>query len=64
MASDQDATLASAMKNGGNVVLGHVFLDRSAESRTRNWPSNISTSFGRILFPQVVPVEFKGGEDV
>src|SRR5450432_1745117 len=26
-ASDQDALLASAMKNGGNVVLGHLFLN-------------------------------------
>src|SRR4029077_673779 len=26
-ASDQDAKLASAMKNGGNVLLGHILLD-------------------------------------
>jgi adenylate cyclase len=61
-ASDQDARFASAMKNGGNVVLGHIFLD---QQRAQSTNAKVSEDYLNIIwahaFPQVVPVGFKKG---
>jgi adenylate cyclase len=61
-ASDQDALFASAMKNGGNVVLGHIFLDKQ---RAQSANTKVSEDYLNIIwahaFPQVVPVGFKKG---
>jgi adenylate cyclase len=62
-ASDQDALFASAMKNGGNVVLGHIFLD---QQRANSANAKVSEEYLNIIwdhgFPQVAPVGFKKGE--
>src|ERR1700723_3597316 len=59
-ASDQDALFASAMKNGGNVVLGHIFLD---QQRAQSANAKVSEDYLNIIwahaFPQVSPVGFK-----
>jgi adenylate cyclase len=59
-ASDQDARFASAMKNGGNVVLGHIFLD---QQRAQSANAKVSEDYLNIIwahaFPQVSPVGFK-----
>lgn len=61
-ASDQDALFASAMKNGGNVVLGHIFLD---QQRAQSADAKVSEEYLNVIwahaFPQVVPVGFKKG---
>jgi adenylate cyclase len=60
--SDQDAALAAALKSGGNVVLGHVFL-----GKTHLEPSDakIAADYYNIVwaksFPQVIPVKGKDG---
>jgi adenylate cyclase len=62
-ASDQDALFASAMKNGGNVVLGHIFLN---QQRAQSANAKVSEECLNVIwahaFPQVVPVGFKKGE--
>jgi adenylate cyclase len=59
-ASDQDALFASAMKKGGNVVLGHIFLD---QQRANSANAKVAEEYLNIIwdhaFPQVVPVGFK-----
>jgi adenylate cyclase len=59
-ASDQDALFASAMKKGGNVVLGHIFLD---QQRSNSANAKVAEEYLNIIwdhaFPQVVPVGFK-----
>jgi adenylate cyclase len=61
-ASDQDVLLASAMKNGGNVVLGHLFLNLQ---RAQSADAKLAEEYLNIIwahsFPQVVPVNAKGG---
>ncbi len=60
-ASDQDATLAAALKKGGNVVLGHVFLDSQPDPKLAEEYFNIAWAH---VFPQVLPVGFKRGQNV
>jgi adenylate cyclase len=61
-ASDQDALFASAMKKGGDVVLGHIFLD---PQRAKSADAKLAEDYLNIIwahaFPQVVPVNFKKG---
>jgi adenylate cyclase len=63
-ASDQDALLASAMKNGGNVVLGHLFLD---PQRAQSADAKLAEEYFNIIwahsFPQVFKVNEKKGRD-
>jgi adenylate cyclase len=61
IASDQDATLAAAMKNSGNVVLGHVFLDSQPDPELAEKYFNIAWAH---VFPQELPVGFKKGQSV
>ena len=42
LASDQDAALAAAMKNSGNVVLGHMFLDSQPDPKLAEQYFNIA----------------------
>jgi len=62
-ASDQDALFASAMKKGGNVVLGHLFLDpqraQSADPKSAEEYFNIIWAHA---FPQIFPVNVKQGQ--
>src|ERR1700733_16154529 len=62
-ASDQDALFASAMKNGGNVVLGHLFLDpqraQSADPKSAEEYFNIIWAHS---FPAIFPVNVKKGQ--
>ena len=62
-ASDQDASFASAMKNGGNVVLGHLFLDpqraQSADPKSAEEYFNIIWAHS---FPAIFPVNVKKGQ--
>ena len=61
LASDQDAALAAAMKNSGNVVLGHIFLDSQPDPKLAEEYFNIAWAH---VFPQVLPVGFKSGQTV
>ncbi len=61
IASDQDAMLAAAMKDSGNVVLGHVFLDSQPDPKLAEEYFNIAWAH---VFPQVLPVGFKRGQNV
>ncbi len=60
--SDQDASLAAAMKSGGNVVLGHVFL---SNAHLEPSDAKIAVDYYNIVwaqsFPQVLPVRAKNG---
>ncbi|HEX4074334.1 MAG TPA: adenylate/guanylate cyclase domain-containing protein [Candidatus Acidoferrales bacterium] len=60
--SDQDANLAAALKSGGNVVLGHVFLGPGNLEAT---DAKVAADYYNIVwaqsFPQVVPVKAKDG---
>ena len=60
-ASDQDAIFAAAIKNAGNVVLGHVFLDaeRAKLSDPKLEDAYYDIVWGKS-YPQVVPVKTKG----
>jgi adenylate cyclase len=62
-ASDQDALFASAMKNGGNVVLGHLFLD---PQRAQSADAKLAEEYFNIIwahsFPQIFPVNVKKGQ--
>ncbi|MFZ0523150.1 MAG: adenylate/guanylate cyclase domain-containing protein [Candidatus Acidiferrales bacterium] len=60
-ASDQDATFAAAMKKSGNVILGHVFLDSQPDPKLAEEYFNIAWAH---VFPQVLPVGFKHGQEV
>jgi adenylate cyclase len=59
--SDQDATLAAAFENSGNVVLGHIFLDSQRDPKLAEQYFNIVWAHA---FPQVHPVQFKDGRAV
>ncbi|MGA8143616.1 MAG: adenylate/guanylate cyclase domain-containing protein [Candidatus Acidiferrales bacterium] len=59
-ASDEDAMFASAMKNAGNVVLGHIFLDSQPDAELAEQYFNIVWAHA---FPQVLKVNSKGGRD-
>jgi adenylate cyclase len=61
LASDQDATLAAGMKNSGNVVLGHIFLDSQPDPKLAEEYFNIAWAH---VFPQVLPAGFKSGQTV
>src|SRR5580692_566188 len=61
LASDQDAALAVAMKNSGNVVLGHIFLDSQPDPKLAEEYFNIAWAH---VFPQVLPAGFKSGQTV
>jgi adenylate cyclase len=61
LASDQDATLAAAIKNSGNVVLGHIFLDSQPDPKLAEEYFNIAWAH---VFPQVLPAGFKSGQTV
>jgi adenylate cyclase len=61
LASDQDAALAAAMKDSGNVVLGHIFLDSQPDPKLAEEYFNIAWAH---VFPQVLPVGFKSGQNV
>jgi adenylate cyclase len=61
IASDQDATLAAAMKSSGHVLLGHVFLDSQPDPKLAEEYFNIAWAH---VFPQVLPVGFKRSENV
>ena len=61
LASDQDAALAAAMKNSGNVVLGHIFLDSQPDPKLAEEYFNIAWAH---VFPQELPVGFKSGQSV
>ncbi|MGH9545047.1 MAG: CHASE2 domain-containing protein [Terriglobales bacterium] len=63
-ASDQDAQLAAALKQSGNVVLGHLFLD---EERARSSDPKLAAEYFNVAwakaFPQVLKVKSKDGRD-
>jgi len=60
--SDQDANLAAALKAGGNVVLGHVFLDNGhIESNDPKIAADYYNIVWAQSFPQVIPVKAKDG---
>lgn len=65
ISSDQDAAFATALKNGGNVVLGHIFLDpdraKAANSKSAEEYYNIVWA---QAFPLVVPAKSKDGKPV
>jgi adenylate cyclase len=61
LASDQDAALAATMKNSGNVVLGHIFLDSQPDPKLAEEYFNIAWAH---VFPQVLPAGFKSGQTV
>jgi adenylate cyclase len=58
IASDQDAVLAAALKQSGNVVLGHLFLD---EQRARSSDPKMAEEYFNVAwakaFPQVLKVK-------
>lgn len=60
--SDQDANLAAALKSGGNVVLGHVFLGPGNLEAT---DAKVAADYYNIVwaqsFPQVLPVKARDG---
>ena len=59
--SDNDAILAQAMKNAGNVILGHIFLDRE---RTEGTDPKAAQDYYDVLawqpFPQIRKVTRNG----
>jgi adenylate cyclase len=63
-ASDQDAIFADALKQSGNVVLGHLFLD---EQRARSSDPKMAEEYFNVAwakaFPQVRKVKSKEGTD-
>jgi len=63
-ASDQDESFAAAIKAGGNVVLGHVFLN---PERARSADPQLAKAYFDIVwakaFPQVLKVKSKDGRD-
>jgi adenylate cyclase len=63
-ASDQDAIFAASLKQSGNVVLGHLFLD---QERARTADPKLAEEYFNIVwakaFPQVFPVKSKAGRN-
>jgi len=63
ISTDQDANFSSALKKGGDVILGHLFLNperaKSAETKSADEYFNIVWA---QTFPQVVPVKSKDGK--
>jgi adenylate cyclase len=63
-ASDQDAVFASALKQSGNVVLGHLFLD---QERAKASDPKVAEDYFNIAwakaFPQILKVKSKEGRD-
>lgn len=63
-ASDQDGHFATAMKESGHVVLGHLFLDRE---RANNADPKLEEEYFNIVwakaFPQVLKVQAKDGRE-
>ena len=63
ISTDQDANFAAALKKGGDVILGHLFLNperaKSAETKSADEYFNIVWA---QTFPQVVPVKSKDGK--
>jgi adenylate cyclase len=63
-ASDQDAVLAGALKQSGNVVLGHLFLD---QQRAKSSDPKMAEAYFNVAwakaFPQVLKVKSKDGRD-
>jgi adenylate cyclase len=63
-ASDQDAVFAAALKQSGNVVLGHLFLDAQ---RAKSSDAKLAEEYFNIAwakaFPQVLKVKSKDGRD-
>jgi adenylate cyclase len=62
--SDQDAAFAAALKSGGNVVLGHVFL---GNAHLEPSDAKIAADYYNIVwaksFPQVLPARAKNGRN-
>src|SRR5580700_4669030 len=62
--SDQDGMFAASLKQAGNVVLGHLFLDAE---RARNADPKLEEEYFNIVwaksFPQVLKVKGKDGRD-
>ncbi|HVO81017.1 MAG TPA: adenylate/guanylate cyclase domain-containing protein [Terriglobales bacterium] len=58
-ASDQDSLFAAALKQAGNVVLGHLFLARAGDPKLAEEYFNIAWAQS---FPQVFPVFSKPGQ--
>jgi adenylate cyclase len=63
-ASDQDAAFAAALKQSGNVVLGHLFLDeqRARLSDPKRAEEYFNVAWAKA-FPQVLKVKSKDGSD-
>ena len=63
-ASDQDGLLAHSLKQSGNVVLGHLFLDAE---RAKGADPKLEEEYFNIVwakaFPQVLKVQSKDGHD-
>ncbi len=63
-ATDQDARFAAALKQAGNVVLGHLFLN---SQRARSFDSKRAEDYFNIAwakaFPQVLKVKSKNNRD-
>ncbi|HYA89290.1 MAG TPA: adenylate/guanylate cyclase domain-containing protein [archaeon] len=60
--SDQDANFAGAVKNAGNVILGHVFLEPArAESADPKLAEEYFNIVWAKVFPQVIPLKSKDG---
>jgi adenylate cyclase len=63
-ASDQDALFAESMKQAGNVILGHIFLDPDAAKHAN---PKLAEEYFNIAwaknFPQVFKVKSKDGRD-
>jgi adenylate cyclase len=63
-ASDQDALLQKSLKQSGNVVLGHLFLDAE---RAKGADPKLEEEYFNIVwakaFPQVLKVKSKEGRD-
>src|ERR1700690_1865618 len=64
IASDQDAIFAAALKQSGNVVLGHLFLD---QQRAKSSDPKLAEEYFNVAwakaFPQVLKVRSKDGRD-
>ncbi len=62
--SDQDSAFASSLKDAGNVVLGHLFLD---PERAKSADPKLEEEYFNIVwaksFPQVLKVNSKNGHD-
>jgi adenylate cyclase len=65
ISSDQDAAFAASLKSGGNVILGHIFLDpdraKAANAKSAEEYYNIVWA---QAFPLVVPAKSRDGKAV